>query len=94
VDGSIQDISGPYIIQIRTKTKTITLRDNKVNLILQEPNKTFIPLAQEVEEEEGVLEEDSTLNQGKCSTFSVERTRAYNMILSSHNPEAKGIRQS
>jgi hypothetical protein len=47
-----------------------------------------------VEEEEGVLEEDSTLNQGKCSTFSVERTRAYNMILSSHNPEAKGIRQS
>jgi hypothetical protein len=30
---------------------------------------------QEVEEEEGVLEEDSTFNKGKCSAFSMERTR-------------------
>jgi hypothetical protein len=75
-DGSTQDISRPYTIQIRTKIKTITFRDNKVNLNLQELNK--IPSdhwPQEVEEEEGVLEEDSTFNQGKCSAFSVESTR-------------------
>jgi hypothetical protein len=28
-----------------------------------------------VEEEEGVLEEDSTFNQEKCSAFFMERTR-------------------
>jgi hypothetical protein len=39
VDGSNQDTSGPYIIQIRTKTKTITLRDRKVILNPQEPAK-------------------------------------------------------
>jgi hypothetical protein len=82
VDSSTQDISKPYIIKNRTKTKKIiTLRDNKVNLNLQEPNNNNnhkIPsnhCPQEVEEEEGVLEEDSTFNQGKCSAFFVKRTR-------------------
>jgi hypothetical protein len=69
-------MSGPYTIQIGMKTKTITIRENKVILNPQEPSK--IPSdhrPQEVEEEQGVLEEDSTLNRGKCSTISVERTR-------------------
>jgi hypothetical protein len=47
-----------------------------------------------VQEEEGVLEEDSTLNPGKCFAFSLERTRAYNKNLSSDNPETEGNHSS
>jgi long-subunit acyl-CoA synthetase (AMP-forming) len=69
-------MSGPYTIQIRMKTKIITPRDNKVIPNTQEPSK--IPSdhqPQEAEEEEGILEEDSTLNQGKLTAFSMERIR-------------------
>jgi hypothetical protein len=73
-------MSEPYAIQLRTKTKTITLGDNRANPSLQEPinNNNLTALdhqPQEVEEEQGVLEEGSTPNQGKCSAFSMERTR-------------------
>jgi hypothetical protein len=60
-------MSEPYTLQLRTKTKTITLRDNKANPSLQEPNNNNHRTAsthrpQEVEEEEEVLEEGLALN--------------------------------
>jgi hypothetical protein len=59
------------------KTKTITLRDNKVTLNPQEPSKAPSDhRPQEVEEEVVVSEEDSIINQGNYSTFSVDSTRS------------------
>jgi hypothetical protein len=80
MEGSTQDMLETYTIQLRTKRKTITLRANRASTSLQEPNNNNHKEAsdhqpQEVELEEGVLEEGSTLNQGKCPGFSVEMTR-------------------
>jgi hypothetical protein len=58
------------------KTKTITLKYNKITLNQQELSR--VPSdhqPQEVEEEEGVLEGDSTYNQANYSAYFVERTR-------------------
>jgi hypothetical protein len=68
-------MSGPSIIQVKMKTKTTILKDSKITLNQQELSR--VPSEhqlQEVEEEEEVLEGDSTSNQGNYSVYYVERT--------------------
>jgi hypothetical protein len=68
-------MSGPSIIQVKMKTKTTILKDSKITLNQQELSR--VPSEhqlQEVEEEEEVLEGDSTSNQGNYSVYSMERT--------------------
>jgi hypothetical protein len=90
-------MSRPYIIQIRRKTKTITPRDNKVTSNPQEPSKApSNHWPQEVGGEVGVLEEDSTLNQGNYSAFSVERTGGIQQepVKSKHNRISRSTTES
>jgi hypothetical protein len=85
-------MSGPFTIQVKTKTKTVVPKGSKITLNQQEFSK--VPLEhqlQEVEEEEGALEGDSTPNQGNYSAYYVDKTRDIQQEYAKSQSKTEGI---